>query len=107
MPDSIFSSPDGSCLLVHHTQDSKPFLTVYHWDSFGSTEGVRLDVPEFPLHGAVLTSMVDRGRIFLMGLDIISESVQSIAIKITQKRTELMFRENDNGNASNNRMRHT
>jgi hypothetical protein len=42
-----------------------------------------------------------------MGLDIISESVQSIAIKITQKRTELMFRENDNGNASNNGMRHT
>jgi hypothetical protein len=37
--------------------------------------------------------MVDRGRIFLIGLDIISESVQSIAIKITQKRTELVFRE--------------
>ena len=51
--------------------------------------------------------MVDRGRIFFMGLDIASGSVQSIAIKITQKRSELMFRENDNGNASNNRMRHT
>ena len=51
--------------------------------------------------------MVDRGRIFLMGLDIISNSVQSIAIKITQKRTELMFRENDDGNTSNNRVHHT
>ena len=42
-----------------------------------------------------------------MGLDITSKSVQSIAIKITQKRTELMFRENDDGNGSNNRIRHT
>ncbi len=50
--------------------------------------------------------MVDRGRVFLMGLDTNSGSVQSIAIKITKKRTELMFREND-GNSSNNRMRHT
>ncbi len=41
-----------------------------------------------------------------MGLDTNSGSVQSIAIKITKKRTELMFREND-GNSSNNRMRHT
>ncbi|KAI0280129.1 hypothetical protein BGY98DRAFT_965783 [Russula aff. rugulosa BPL654] len=96
IPDSIFSSPDGSCLLVHHAQ------TQRH-----SSLWVRLDVPEFPIHNAVLTSVVDRGRIFLMGLDTVSGSVQSIAIKITQKRTELMFRENDNGNASNNRMGHT
>jgi hypothetical protein len=51
--------------------------------------------------------MVDRGRMFLTGLDIVSGSVESIAIKTTQKRTELMFRENDNGNSSSNRMRHT
>ena len=78
---------------------------MYHWETFGSTAGVRLDVPEFPLHGAVLTSMVDRGRVFLMGLDINSGSVQSIAIKITKKHTEFMFKENGNGNGSNNRTR--
>jgi hypothetical protein len=38
--------------------------------------------------------MVDRGRIFLMGLDVNSGSVQSIAIDITKKRTEFMFKEN-------------
>lgn len=107
LPSSIFSSPDGSCLLVLDTRDSKPFLTAYHWETFGSTAGIRLDVPEFSLHGAVLTSMVDRGRIFLMGLDINSGSVQSIAIKITKKRTEFMFKENGDGNASNNGTRHT
>ena len=42
-----------------------------------------------------------------MGLDINSGSVQSIAIKITKKRTEFMFKENGDGNASNNGTRHT
>jgi hypothetical protein len=42
-----------------------------------------------------------------MGLDINSGSVRSIAIKITKKRTEFMFKENGDGNASNNRTRHT
>jgi hypothetical protein len=51
--------------------------------------------------------MVDRGRVFLMGLDINSGSVQSIAIKITKKHTEFMFKENANRNGSNNRTRHT
>jgi hypothetical protein len=82
---------------------------VYHWESFGSTAGVYLDVPDFPIHTTVLTSMVDRGRIFLMGHNTASGSVHSIALESTQKRSELMFRENagDSGNASNNRMRHT
>jgi hypothetical protein len=51
--------------------------------------------------------MVDRGRIFLMGLDINSGSVQSIAIRISNKLTEFMFKENGNKNASNNKTRHT
>ncbi len=51
--------------------------------------------------------MVDRRRIFLMGLDTNSGSLQSVAIKITNNRTKLTFRENDNGNAPNNGIRHT
>jgi hypothetical protein len=51
--------------------------------------------------------MINRGRIFLMGLDVNSESVQSIAIDITQKVTQFMFKENGNRNASNNKTRHT
>jgi hypothetical protein len=42
-----------------------------------------------------------------MGLDINSGSVQSIAIRITKKRSEFMFQENGNQNASNNATRHT
>ena len=105
-PTSIFSSPDGSCLLVY-TQGPPPLLTAFHWETFGSSAGVNLEVPDFPLQSAVLTSMVDRGRVFLMGLDVNSGCVQSIAIDITKKLTEFMFKENGNKNASNNRARHT
>ena len=51
--------------------------------------------------------MVDCGRIFLVGLDVNSGSVRSIAIKITKKRTEFMFKENGNKNGSNNRTHRT
>ena len=64
-------------------------------------------MPEFPFDGAVLTSLVDRGRLFFMSLDINSGSVQSIAIRITKRHTEFLFKENGSRNASNNRTRHT
>ncbi len=51
--------------------------------------------------------MVNRGRVFFMGLDINSGSLQSIAIRITKKHTEFMFKENGNRNGSNNRTHHT
>jgi hypothetical protein len=66
-----------------------------------------LDFPEFPLQGAVLTSLVSRGRVFLLGLDVDAGSVKSIAIDITKKHTEFMFKENSSRNTSNNRARHT
>ena len=106
-PSAIFSSPDGSCLLTLHTRDKQPSLTAYHWETFGSTTGIALDVPKFPLQGAVLTSLVSRGSVFLLGLDVDAGSVKSIAIDITKKLTEFMFKENSGRNASNNKARHT
>ena len=80
---------------------------MYHWETFGSTSGIPLDVTNFPLQGAILTSIVTRGHVFLVGIDIASKSIQSIAIDITKKLTEFMFRENGSKNAANNRKRHT
>ncbi|KAI0302831.1 hypothetical protein B0F90DRAFT_1809754 [Multifurca ochricompacta] len=107
IPRSIFSSPDGSCLLILHTQDTRLSLTAYHWETFGSNDGIDLDVPAFPIEGATLTSMVSRGRIFLLGLDIEAGFVKSIAINITKKLTEFMFKENSGKNASDNGARLT
>ena len=106
-PSAIFSSPDGSCLITLHTRDKQPSLTAYHWATFGSTSGFALDFPDFPLQGAVLTSLVSRGRVFLLGLDVDSGSVKSIAIDITKKHTEFTFKENSDRSASNIRARHT
>ncbi|KAH9046371.1 hypothetical protein EDB83DRAFT_2295029 [Lactarius deliciosus] len=107
LPRAIYSSPDGSCLLVLQTQDSGLSLTAYHWETFGSTNGIPLDIPEFPLEGAVLTSMCSRGNIFLMGLDLDAQCVKSIAIDITKKVTEFLFKEKGNRNSSNEDARQT
>ncbi|KAI9437151.1 hypothetical protein H4582DRAFT_2058133 [Lactarius indigo] len=55
--------------------------------------GIALDVPDFSLEGAVLTSMVDRGQVFFLGLDINGQAVKSVAIDITKKVTEFLFKE--------------
>jgi hypothetical protein len=101
-PSAIYSSPDGSCLLVLQAQGSRPSLTVYHWETFGSTDGISLPLPTFPLEGAVVTSMVGRGRVFLLALDTDAHCVNSVAIDITRKITEVVFQEKGNGNASKN-----
>ena len=100
LPSAIYSSPDGSCLLVLQTQSSQPSLIAYHWGSFGSTDGISLPLPTFPLEGAVVTSMVSRGRVFLLALDIDAHCVNSVAIDITRKTTEVVFQEKGNRNAS-------
>ena len=106
-PSAIFSSPDSSCLLTLHTPDEQPSLTAYHWETFGSTSGIALDVPKFPLQGAVLTSLVSRGCVFLLGLDVAAGSIKSIALDITKKLTEFMFKEDSGRNTSNNQRHRT
>jgi hypothetical protein len=78
---------------VLHTHDSGPSLTAYHLETFGSTEGIAIDVPDFPLEGSVLTSIVNRGRVFFVGLDIHAQAVKSVAIDITKKVTEFTVKE--------------
>ncbi|KAI9431852.1 hypothetical protein H4582DRAFT_2084306 [Lactarius indigo] len=106
-PSAIFLSPDGACLIALHTQGEQPSFTAYHWETFGSTAGIALDVRHFPLQGAVLTSLVRRVSVFLLGLDVDASSVKSIATDITKKLTEFMFKENGSRNASNNKACHT
>jgi hypothetical protein len=44
--------------------------------------------------------MVSRGRVFLLALDIDAQCVNSIAIDITRKVTEVVFQEKGSRNAS-------
>ena len=107
VPSAIYSAPDGSCLLVLHDHASQPSLTAYHWETFGSTDGILLEVPKFPLEGAVLTSMVNRGCVFLLGLDIDGQCLKSIAIDIVKRVTDFVFKEKGSSATSNNFQRHT
>jgi hypothetical protein len=102
IPSAVFSSPEGSCLLVLQAQGSQPSLTAYHWETFGSTGGIPLQIPTFPLEDAFVTSMVGRGRVFLLALDIDTRCVNSVAIDITRKVTEVIFQEKGSKTASTN-----
>ncbi len=51
--------------------------------------------------------MVNRGRVFLVGLDVDTGYVRSIGIDITKKVTEFIFKKKSSRNASNNEERRT
>jgi hypothetical protein len=106
-PSAVYSSPDGTCLIVLHTRGFSPLLTAYHWETFGSTGGIPLDVPDFPLQNFILTSMISRRRVFLVGLDSDAGSIRSIAIDITKKVTEFMFKKKGSRNVSDKGGRHS
>ena len=97
MPRAIYSAPDGSCVLVvqDDDDDSKPMITAYHWSTFASTRGISVTIPDFPvdLDAALLTSIVNRSNIHLIGLDLNTRSCRSVVLSITQKATEFKFEE--------------
>jgi hypothetical protein len=109
VPSAIYPTPDGSYLLVLRVQGSQLSLTAYHWETFGSTDGISLPLPTIPLDGAVVTSIVNRGRVFLLALDIDAHCINSVAIDIiaTRKITRVVFQEKGSRNASKTGTQHT
>ncbi|KAI9511015.1 hypothetical protein F5148DRAFT_1281300 [Russula earlei] len=107
LPSAVYPSPDGSCLIVVRSQDGQPSLTAFHWDTFGTNEGISLEIPTFRLEGAVVTSIVRRGCVFLLALDIDGQCVNSVAIDITKKVTEVVFQEKAYRNTSSSSARET
>jgi hypothetical protein len=95
VPCVIYSSPDGSCVLVVQDEDGERKITAYHWSTFASTRGISVTLPDFPvdLDAAILTSIVNRNNIHLIGLDLNTRSCQSVVLDITQKATEFKFQE--------------
>jgi hypothetical protein len=70
-------------------------VTAYHWTTFASTDGIAIPLPDFPvdLDAALLTSIVNRNNIHLIGLDITSQTCRSVVLDITYKATEFTFQE--------------
>ncbi|KAF7370371.1 VWFA domain-containing protein [Mycena sanguinolenta] len=87
-PLSVHSSPDGACLLI-----SYPGLSfhVYHWDTFGSTDGIDLGSLQLPHSALCLTSLGNRRNVHLVGIE--PNTCGSVALAITKKTPEFMFTE--------------
>jgi hypothetical protein len=95
VPRAIYSSPDGSCALVVQEKDGVSTVTAYHWTTFASTDGISITLPDFPidLDAALLTSIVNRNNIHLVGLDATTQSCRSVILDITRKAAEFTFQE--------------
>ncbi len=70
-------------------------VTAYHWATFASTDGISITIPDFPvdLNAALLTSIVNRNNIHLIGLDVTTRSCRSIVLDIRSKAAEFTFQE--------------
>ncbi|KAH9023376.1 hypothetical protein EDB85DRAFT_2184321 [Lactarius pseudohatsudake] len=95
VPRTIYSAPDGSCVLVVQDEGGECTITAYHWSTFTATRGISVTLPDFPvdLNAALLTSIVNRDNIHLVGLDLNSRTCRSVVLDITQKATEFTFQE--------------
>ncbi|KAJ7180889.1 hypothetical protein C8R46DRAFT_1070879 [Mycena filopes] len=90
-PVSAYSSPDGACLLLSYPEEFGFSFRAYHWDTWGSTQGIELGVLELPYSNISLTSMVTRRSVHVIGID--DAVCASVALDITKKTTEFMFTE--------------
>ncbi|KAF8270131.1 hypothetical protein EI94DRAFT_1572248, partial [Lactarius quietus] len=95
IPCAVYSAPDGSCVLVVQDLDGKRTITAYHWSTFGSTCGIFVPLPDFPvnLDAALITSIVNRNNVHVVGLSLDTQSCRSVALDITRKATEFSFQE--------------
>ncbi|KAL4067468.1 hypothetical protein V8B97DRAFT_2061708 [Scleroderma yunnanense] len=105
IPSSVHSTPDGSCLLVSYEHGPNLKIIAYHWTSFGSTDGIELDLPHLVGEPFVVTSLILRTAVHLLSLDFSDHCLQSYALDITRRMTEFTFREKFN--SGNKRTKNT
>lgn len=90
-PRLVLSSPDGSCFFTADAQGGAT-LQAYHWDSFGSTQGVTVNLPNMPADSLSICSLVSRSQVYIVALDYASRRICSAGLQITHKSTEFTFK---------------
>ncbi|KAN0134234.1 hypothetical protein V8E53_008006 [Lactarius tabidus] len=102
VPRGIYSAPDGSCVLVVQDEDGQRTMTAHHWSTFAATRGISVTLPAFPvdLDAALLTSVVYRNNIHLVGLDLDTRSCRSVVLDITRKATKFALQERQSEESS-------
>jgi hypothetical protein len=100
VPIDVHSSPDGSCFLIVTSDGASTSIITYHWSTFGSTNGVSLPIADWAGDSKlVISSLVRRSAVHLLKLDLLAHTCSSVALDITRKVTEFMFREKDSRGA--------
>ncbi|KAI6161871.1 hypothetical protein EDD17DRAFT_1480245 [Pisolithus thermaeus] len=108
IPIAVHCTPDGSCILAVHSREPELAITAYHWSSFGSTEGITLNIPDLSVgEPLVVTSLIRRTAVHLLKLDLPARRCQSYALDITRRHTEFMFRERVNRSSTSKRAHDT
>ncbi|KAI5994325.1 hypothetical protein EDD15DRAFT_788468 [Pisolithus albus] len=108
VPIGVHCTPDGSCILVVQSREPELAVTAYHWGSFGSTEGIALNIPDlFIGEPLVVTSLIKRTAVHLLRLNLPARSCQSHVLDITRRHTEFMFRERVNRSSSSEKAHET
>ncbi|KAF9064891.1 hypothetical protein BDP27DRAFT_1467712 [Rhodocollybia butyracea] len=92
VPMKAMSSPDGSCLFLAFSVDSGIAVHAYHWSTFGSNEGIPLDIVDLCAI-PVASSFENRSAPHLLWLNPITHVCQSVALDITKRVTEFSFQE--------------
>ncbi|KAF8548835.1 hypothetical protein OG21DRAFT_670471 [Imleria badia] len=94
VPYSVSSTPDGACLLVAQANGNDLAVTAYHWSTFGSTDGIPLDLALLTVsNDPIVTSLISRTAVHVLALDFEVHVCLSHALDITCKATEFTFRE--------------
>ncbi|KAF8550994.1 hypothetical protein OG21DRAFT_1543721 [Imleria badia] len=94
VPYSVCSTPDGACLLIVQANGNDLAVMAYHWNTFGSTEGIQLDLAPLTVeNGPAVTSLINRTAVHVVVLDLEAHACRSYALDITRKVTEFMFEE--------------
>ncbi|KAF8552259.1 hypothetical protein OG21DRAFT_1416462 [Imleria badia] len=96
VPYSVSSTPDGACLVVAQAKGSNLGVTAYHWSTFGSKEGIPLDLAPLTVeNGSIITSLISRTVVHVVVLDFEARTCRSHALDITREMTEFTFKEKD------------
>ncbi|KAJ7066394.1 hypothetical protein C8F01DRAFT_1123111 [Mycena amicta] len=93
LPETIQSTSDGACLIVSTRHGEKVTYQSFHWDTFGSSEGIVLGQLDLPNTPAILTSLVNRRNVHLVAIDRNNRVCRSVVLDIKKKVTEFMFKE--------------
>ena len=89
-------------MLASFEHGAEVTLTAYHWDSFGSKDGIELNIPNLPVGKPfVVTSLISKTTFYLLLLDFSAHKCQSYALDITRRTIAFMFQKKASRGSSN------